>query len=149
MSIHSTRATSLFADRVADIGEQGQAGSHLHQQAVDLLSGPDGLAFGPRRTGADASANIAKGTYIVASAELAHAAEGCAKCLNLSQDLYANLLEQNPTADLFKGMLDNYQQGAVDLAVKDSRFDQMILASDNLAAKDEYNLRRNGQPVAA
>jgi hypothetical protein len=149
MSLHSTRSKSLFADRVADVGEQQQTANRLHQQAVDLLSGPEGLAFGPRSTGADASANIAKGNEIVASNELAHAAEGGAKGLNLSQDNYANLLEFNPAADLYKGMLENHQQAAVDLAVKDSRFEQAIMGSDNLAAKDEYNLRTRGQPVAA
>lgn len=149
MSLFSTRSKSLHADRIADVGEQQQSGNRLHQQAVDLLSGPEGLAFGPRSAGADASANIAKGTEIVASTELAHAAEGGAKGLNLSEDLYANLLELHPAADLYQGMLDNHQQAAVDLAVKDSRFEQAIMSSDNLAAKDEYSLRTKGQPVAA
>jgi len=143
------KSKSLFTDRVSDVGGQASE-SPLQKQAAELLSSRDGnAAFAPRISATEASADIAKGSEIVASTELAHAAEGGAKDLNLSAELTVKLLDMHPSDELYANLVDNHQQDAVDLAVHDQRFERMAMSSDNHAVRDEVSMRRYGQPAVA
>ena len=149
MSLHSTKSKSLFADRVADVGEQPQSGSRLQQEAASALSSRGGNdAFGARISPADASSQIAKGNEIVVDSQTARAAEGGIRGQNFNDEQKVAMLKDFPTPELFENLVDTNQDEAFRLADKDHRFVHMAMESENPAFRDRVSNSRYGVPAA-
>ena len=149
MSIFA-KSKSPFAsqDRIGDGGGSNGDGA-LQRQASQLLCDRDcNAAFSARISQADGSANMAKGAEIVPSEQLAHAAEGGAQGLNINAEQAVKMLDMHPSTELYAQLEKLDQQQAVDLAVRDNRFEQMSASSDNLAVQDEVKQRRYAVPAA-
>ena len=149
MSIFAkSKSPSAHADTIAEGG--GNKGENaLHRQAGQLLCDRDcNAAFTSRMSPADGSANVAKGTEIVPTEQLAHAVEGGAQGLNLNAEQTLKLLDMNPSRDLYADLVKIDKQQALDLAVQDHRFEGMAMRGDDLAVKDAVSMRRYGIPVA-
>ncbi len=154
MSIFSKKAEkSAFgnSDRVPE-GASAVSDSGLRQQAGQLLCDKDcNAAFASRMsvTGGEGAGMSAKGE--VALDQKAQAAENgdAIKAMNPSAEQAVAMLDKHPSSELYAHLETIDQQAAVDLAVKDQRFERLAMDSDNRAVKDEVSNRRYAQPVSA
>ncbi len=101
-------------------------------------------------TGAEAAGSVARSTDLPLE-QMAHAAESgdAIKGMNLNAEQAVAMLDKHPSSELYTHLVNVDQQAAVDLAVKDQRFEGMARDSDNRAVKDEVSTRRYAVPVSA
>ncbi|MBA3994032.1 MAG: hypothetical protein C0469_10945 [Cyanobacteria bacterium DS2.3.42] len=155
MSIFSKKAEkSAFgnSDRVPE-GSSAVSDSGLRQQAGQLLCDKDcNSAFSSRMSvaGAEGAGMSARGKETPLE-EMAHAAENgeALKGMNVNAEQAVAMLDKHPSSELYAHLETIDQQAAVDLAVKDQRFERLAMDSDNRAVKDEVSMRRYAQPVSA
>lgn len=142
---------SFGADRIPE-GSSAQNEGALQKQAGNLLCDKDcNAAFASRMsvTGGEGTGAAARGSELPLE-QMAHAAESgdAIKGMNVNAEQAVAMLDKHPSSELFAHLEKVDQQAAVDLAVKDQRFEGMAMDSENRAIKDEVSMRRYAVPVA-
>lgn len=140
------------SDRVPE-GSSVVSDNGLRQQAGQLLCDKDcNAAFASRMsvTGAEGAGvfAMAKEPSLDQKAQAAESGDAI-KGMNPSAEQAVAMLDKHPSSELYAHLETIDQQAAVDLAVKDQRFERLAMDSDNRAVKDEVSNRRYAQPVSA